>query len=218
MADSAKNCCVRARDSCLSPFAGTSAVLCLVLTVGCASGGRSPISFSVQEVREAAWETVFADAEAQLVEMGYSIARRDPSAGILRTHPIRLASGDPVTADRPGSRRRPSRQVVTIQVVGDSSGTRIYCNVSVQQRTTAAYRVVALDYGTEDVPNDTPIERSGGGTPQQNTVWQTTRRDRRLERQLITSIVDRAGRHPAEDAETPADQTPTPSGPSPSEG
>lgn len=218
MADSAKNCCVRPRDFFLSPFAGTAAVLCLVLTVGCASGGRSPISFSVQEVREVASETVFADAEAQLVEMGYSIARRDRSTGILITNPIRLPSGDPLTADRPGSRRRPSRQIVTIQVVGDSSGTRIYCNVSVQQRTTEAYRVVALDYGTEDVPNDTPIERGGGGTVQQNTVWETRRRDRTLERQLITSIVDRAGRHPAEDAETPTDQTRPPSGPSPSEG
>ena len=154
---------------------------------GCATPGPGPGSYAVREVGANRGAVLIA-AQDTLVDLGYRIARRDTAAGIVTTHPIYT------TADRPrvGFARRRRHMA---EIHGDESGdhAKTYCRVVVQELATEVYRMQAVDRRSSDVPSDTAIDRDAATTRKQNTVWKPIRRDRALERQILTSIAERIG-------------------------
>jgi hypothetical protein len=134
-------------------------------------------------------QTAMERAEIALVTMGYEIDRRDEEAGIITTKPVRgLASGAPRVPRISISDRSPTRHICEVRVTRGDAGTHVSCRVIVQQLATEAHRMFLHDRGISDSPAVTPIEREAATTEAQNQVWQTIRRDKIKERELLSAI------------------------------
>jgi len=91
------------------------------------------------------------------------------------------------------SLRGEMRRVAQVRVGTSEGGVKVFCRVAVQRQTTEAYRMFDRDRRVSDVPGDTPIERDAATTPEQNTVWETVRRDMTAERLILQNILQRTG-------------------------
>lgn len=164
---------------------------------GCTSSGRSSslgltrassTGYGVRRLtidRQAAIQKI----EQALRDHGFDIATRDLIEGVLVTHPI--MGGSPEDARR-GVRRIGSparlRRVATVRIEETSEGAKVFCKVVVQELATEVYRMRAQDEGWSDSPATTAIDQEGATTREQNTVWQTIRRDKRLERDILSTV------------------------------
>ncbi|MFQ5429977.1 MAG: hypothetical protein ACE5E1_06670 [Phycisphaerae bacterium] len=95
------------------------------------------------------------------------------------------------------------RRQATLWVRAAASGSVVRCRVRVQRLDTADHRVFQQNEQFNDLPNTTPIERGAGLSPDQNQVWTDMPRDRRLERELLQSLIARAGPPAREDTSPP---------------
>ncbi len=169
-------------------------LLCQLFPPGCASSGPSPLSFSVRRVPQRDRAAAFDAAEDALINLGYRIDRRDPTAGLLTTRPVEGTGRDqPVHGSLQIASRGPFRRVAQVQLEETAEGLKVYCRVVVQRQTTQAHRLLAVDRTASDAPGRTPIEREAATTTEQNTVWQTIRRDTAAERRLLEAITGRPG-------------------------
>lgn len=164
----------------------------VVLASGCATTAATPVNYSIRPVTERNVELVLDAAEAALVENGFAIAQRNAKERTITTVPVEetIDPGDTTLRSRLRSR---TRKVADIRVEQVSGETRVFCKVAVQQQTTETYRLMASDKASSDLPHDTPIDRGAYSTPEQNTVWDTIRRDGAAERAILASITKRAG-------------------------
>jgi hypothetical protein len=85
------------------------------------------------------------------------------------------------------------RRIALIHVVPEAEGgTGVYCQVTIQQQTTEAYRMFQQDRELSDAPGQTAIERDAATTTEQNTVWRNVRRDKAAERRILEAVVRRS--------------------------
>ena len=102
---------------------------------------------------------------------------RDRRRGLLTAESIDKKTVSAST----GARGRPPlliRRRVELHVKPVSAGVKMFCKVVVQHQTTEAHRWLAFDRTSSDMPGRTPIERDAATTIEQNTVWETVRRDK----------------------------------------
>ncbi len=178
------------------PKAGIRAIgVCCLALSGCASTGLSPLSYGVRRVEGGNDVTLFNAARAVLADLGYQIDRADAIAGVITTRPV-LQSWRSSDAPARISSGGQWRHVVEVQLDERAEAVNVYCKVSIQQQVTAAHRMFAYDRSGSDLPGDTPIERDAATTEEQNTVWQTVRRDKAAERRILEAILERAQPRP----------------------
>jgi len=175
-------------------LARSTTVILLLLSVGCASAGLSPANFTVRTVSQTASPELFDHAEATLVTLGLSIDRRDPAGGVLTSVPFDAATdlASRRTPAIPGPHDR-KRRVAQLHLTDEAGATRVYCKVAIQTQVTQTYRLLAIDQGGSDLPDKTPIEYGGSPGTRQDTVWQTSARDKAAERTILDEIMTRAG-------------------------
>ena len=162
---------------------------------GCAAPATSPRHHSMRRLSNHGPIEVLNRAESAMAQLGLGLDRRDDRAGELVSRPFddttRLGRGQ--APEAPGiyaGQRRVAR--VRVEQSKDSSDLLLFCRVEVQEQTTQSLRMLSLEQGTTDVPNETPIQREAATTPVQNTVWQTIRRDPAAERAILEAILSPA--------------------------
>lgn len=173
------------------------------LVGGCAAPQISPFQFAARPVLQFASRqvpgvnpsTLFTDAQQTLVGLGYRLDRVDAGAGVMTTQPTvaKLDARSEGTRVTLSSSRR-GRRVVEVRVVEGASGVRVHCRVSIQLLNTEVYRMFRHEAAGADIPNETPIDLDAASTTKQSTVWETARRDRPAERQILDAIVRQAGK------------------------
>jgi len=166
--------------------------VCGLTVVGCASAGPSPLSFSLRHIESSKESPAFLAAQAALADEGYSIDRADRIAGVIITQPVEEPARVDGTRVRLSSRDR-FRRLAEVRISGHGEDVRVYCRVAIQEQVTAAHRMFAYDRSGTDDPGITPIERDAATTEEQNTVWQTLRRDKVAERRILETILKNIG-------------------------
>ncbi len=160
----------------------------------CAASRPTAVNFAVRHLRNVERSEVLDAAEAALTDLGYRIDQRDAAMGIVTTHPIFDVRGDePARRGLGISSQGRTRRLAEVRVVPTADSLGVYCRVVIQEQTTQAHRLLARDGVGADTPSDTPIDREAATTRRQNTVWQTFRRDKAVERRILTSILDQTG-------------------------
>ncbi len=157
---------------------------------GCVAPGPVALNFSVRTIARGEFDRAFEAAQEALVDLGYRILSRDRAGGVLTAEPARIEPPDisPITRRRSPAQRR---RAVELRVKPSTEGIKVYCTVTLQRQTTEAHRWLAFDRSSSDMPGRTPIERDAATTMEQNTVWETIRRDKTAERAILTAILDR---------------------------
>jgi len=135
---------------------------------------------------------VLKQARSVLMELGYVIQPPSSSSELIASQAIDENNNKRfvrrgLTKYPPGSHRR----MVQIHVEPFGQTLKIFCKVIIQQHAMEAHRLLAYDRDTTDVPTQTPIERDAATTTEQNTVWQTNKRDKVMEREILTAILER---------------------------
>ncbi len=160
---------------------------------GCASTGLSPVNFGVRHVPDGNRTAVFDAARAALTDLSYRINQADPVAGLIEAQPIRTTAGSaPARTDLRLSSRTRLRTLALVRVTQGTERVNVYCKVVVQEQATEIHRMFRHDHRLSDVPGDTAIDREAATTTEQNTVWQTIRRDKAAERRILETILDHA--------------------------
>ena len=165
--------------------------ICLLFAGGCASTGLSPLSYGARRVEGGNELALFDAARTVLVDLGYQIDRENTVAGMITTQPTlepRRSSNARGRISSAGQWRR----VVEVRVDDRGDAVQVFCKVAIQQQVTAAHRMFAYDRSGTDVPGATPIERDAATTAEQNTVWQTIRRNKTAERDILEAILQQA--------------------------
>ena len=159
-----------------------------------AAGCNSAMPGTTRRFGSVGYDQVFSAAR-DVMGQYFSLEKVDRGRGLMRSRP-RL-----VEAGRHGLvRRSPARQVATLRVRRDGPHVVVLVSVAVQQRSSAAYRIMQSDEENySGVPNRTPAEIDAATTPEQNQAWQAVRYDHSLERTILDQIgaALRAARQPA---------------------
>lgn len=164
-------------------------VAVLTALSGCVASGPVALRYSVRTAAgelDRAWEA----SAATLSALGYQVDDRDRHSGVLTAESIDKKTVGVST----GARGRPPvliRRRVELRVKPVSAGVKVFCKVVVQHQTTEAHRWLAFDRTSSDMPGRTPIERDAATTIEQNTVWETVRRDKATERAILSAILER---------------------------
>ncbi len=166
------------------------AVTCLS---GCLEPEANTVSFQRQRLADVSYQVAF-DAAAQALGERFHVSHRDAATGVIRGESRRTADDrDPEPADvRPlsaplGVPRR-FRRVAELRVRRDGDGIEFSCRIRVQENRADTVRMLRREHGVYDQPYDTPIDRDAGTTEAQNTVWRNRRRDREMERSVLSAV------------------------------
>lgn len=146
------------------------------------AGGYTPL-----RQRSVSPAAAFAAAEQALGER-FPIETRDPQSGLLTTAAV---DSHATQASRFGgvlSTPRRVRKTARVRVEPAGDGVNIWCKVILEENETGAHALFAQEHSLSDVPSDTPADRDGATTTEQNTVWRYKGRDRRLEREIRRAI------------------------------
>ncbi len=162
----------------------------LLAGVGCASRDTQPMNYAVRGAPSADRGTSLDAAEAALISLGYTIAKRDTAGGLIVTEPIAIER----TGERSLRADNPLRKIAEVRVAGSGDGLKVHCKVVIQEQLTESYRLLAFERGGDDLPgHQTAIDRDAATTAEQNTVWRTVRRDKVAEREILDQIAGPAG-------------------------
>ncbi len=160
-------------------------LVCLLASFGCASRDAGPVNYTVRGAPSADRGASLDAAEAALMGLGYSIARRDTAGGLIVTEPIAIER----TGERSLRADNPLRKIAEVRVTGSGDGLRVHCKVDIQEQATESYRFLAFERGGDDLPgHQTAIDRDAATTAEQNTVWRIVRRDKTAEREILDRL------------------------------
>ena len=168
-------------------------VICLsgatLLWGGCAAPQRMVLQYGVGQIDEPDRAAVFSAAQRALIDLGYRLDRTDLAAGVITTQPTAAEVGRSrgLRSLRIGSPGR-VRQLAEVRLAPTATGHAVYCRVATQLQANEAYSMFRREAASSDVPNETAIERDAALTTEQNTVWQTIRRDKTAERRILDAI------------------------------
>jgi len=129
------------------------------------------------------YDKAFAAGRATLGQY-FSIAEADPGAGLLRSSP------KAVDAKPSGLLRTPpARQRATLSLRRQQGEVLADLAVEVQRQRSDVYlQRQTAESGYDTVPNKTPAEIDAAVTAEQNETWETTSRDRGLERTILDDL------------------------------
>lgn len=157
----------------------------LIAFTGCASSEPRPGDYATRGAPSADRSANLDAAEAALVDLGYTIARRDALDGVIVTEPIAIER----TGERSMRADNPLRKIAEVRMTGPASAPKVSCKVVVQEQSEVSYRQLAYERGGDDLPgHQTAIDRDAATTSAQNTVWRTTRRDMISEREILDRL------------------------------
>ncbi|MEK6674684.1 MAG: hypothetical protein AABZ47_03410 [Planctomycetota bacterium] len=159
----------------------------------CVSTRPANVNASVRRVSGIDRQIILDTAEVVLLDREYLINERDDRAGMLRTKPIEGAGAAGDRQSAPLHRRGRTRRIVDVILNEDGNGVRIHCKVVVQEQDTQSMRLMSREQSGHEPYSDTPIDRDAATTDEQNTYWQTVRRDRLAERELLAELLTRLG-------------------------
>lgn len=161
------------------------APLMLLAGWGCVSRDAQPAHYTVRTAPSADRGASLDAAEATLVGLGYTIAKRDTAGGIIVSQPIAIEG--PV--ERSMRADNPLRKVAEVRVIGSGESLKWHCKVVVEEQSAESYRLLAFERGGDDLPgHQTAIDRDAATTAEQNSVWRTIRRDRSAEREILDRL------------------------------
>ena len=168
-----------------------AACMGLVCLGACTTTTRSTaLNYSVQHIDHGDRGALVQAALAAIEQTGFQIGHHDPESVRLVSHPLFDVSGDqPAGRTSRISTRARTRRIAELRIDQPGDRLSLYCRVLVQEQTTRAHRMLALDRTGDDSPAATAIDRDAAVTDRQNTVWDTIRRDRLTERRIL-SLVD----------------------------
>ncbi len=189
-------CLTRVRALIVAPLFVSAACL-----TGCSENGES--THDRASLRSRSWAQtrlpntppdVAFDSATHAMGQWFRVAEADRATGLIHAEPeeYEQEGGTGRIRDAAIGYRNRMRRLATLLVQEAGSGSIVRCRVSVQRLDTADHRVFQQNDEFGDVPNDTPIEREAGVSPQQDRVWTEMPRDRALERQILNLIRDRA--------------------------
>lgn len=167
-------------------------LLAIVAVHGCASPRPTAANYSVRRIEQRDRVEVLEAVVAALASLGYQIDRVDHAEGLVTTLPTTVRPDDRAARSHRGmSAARDLRRIAQVRVEQTDQTSSVYCRVVVQHSTTEVHRMFGQDQRGRDVPNDTAIDRDAATTREQNTVWESIRRDRVAERQLHAATLER---------------------------
>ncbi len=157
---------------------------------GCTEPKPTALNYNVIRLSPASRAAVF-DAATQALREHFTIRRADRAAGILETVPIETVGTEPSgrLGDVVAVPRR-ERRTAEVRVEKTGAMVKVFCKVLVQECDTQAHQMFTREHALHDLPTDTPAERDGATTTEQNAVWRNKRRDRTLENQILRAIQD----------------------------
>ena len=163
-------------------------LLMLVGACGCSGPKATTLNYSVLRLADAPEEAVF-DAAAQAMREHFDVLRADRARGVIESAPIEAVGsarsgrlGDVVAMPRR------ERRVAEIRLEPLGSSVKVFCRVLVQEHNTQAMQMHRSEHRLDDLPTDTPADRDGATTTEQNSVWRTRRHDRDLETRILRAI------------------------------
>lgn len=163
---------------------------CLVSAVfvaGCSNKEAPTGNYSFRPAPSANRAATLDAAEAALVALGYTIAKRDVQAGVITTEPVR----EKREVERSIRADSPLRKIVEVRVSGPASSPKVQCKVLIQEQSNETFQLFSVEQGGDDVPGHrTAIDRDAATTAEQNTVWRTVRRDKSAEREILNQITN----------------------------
>jgi hypothetical protein len=120
----------------------------------------------------------------------------DRPGGIIRAHSTEYTQkgGTERLRDQIGFTNRMRRNAV-IEVQPTAHGCVIKCVVERQRLDTADHRMFRQNEDINDVPNETPLERDAGLNRDQEEAWTDMPRDRALEREILSVVMNRVRDH-----------------------
>ncbi len=156
--------------------------------VGCASERSAwPSNYAVRSAPTEERNTSLDAAEAALVDLGYTISRRDSTGAVLITEPIAIER----TGERSLRADNPLRKIAEVRLTGTGSALKVNCKVLIQEQSADSYRLMPSERASDDLPgHQTAIDRDAATTPAQNTVWRTIRRDMISEREILDRMAE----------------------------
>jgi len=163
----------------------------VVLLVGAAmAGGCQSHRYASEPLGDVGHAQAFRAGKAVLSQH-FSIASADEAAGKLVSRPA------PVDAGRDrlvGS--SPARQVATMRI--REEGQQIYADIriDIQRQDLGAMRHMQPVTVDNQLPNQTPAQRSAAVTPDQDQAWQNTGRNERLERLILDEVMAKLAKKP----------------------
>ena len=176
---------------------------------GCVASGSIALRYSVRTASSGELDRAWEASAATLNALGYQVDERDRHSGVLTAESREKKT---ISASNSARGRSPVliRRRVELRVKPLSTGVKMFCQVVIQHQTTEAHRWLAFDRTSSDMPGRTPIERDAATTIEQNTVWETVRRDKVAERAILSAILNRMQPAPHERPEAGRSGTPVP--------
>jgi hypothetical protein len=181
----------------------------LCCLAGCGQGLESR-NFQTRAIGEAAPDEVLAAAQV-ILRREFGRIDIEPGARRVVSQPVEYqTSSESGTARDLYGGRSTMRRIAHFVAARRGTGTVARLRVDVERRDTARQEAFRPDHGRlSDAPGQTPIERDAATTTRQNTVWTFVKRDRRLERALLTELHEQFAADPEElEAAQPAAETP----------
>jgi len=148
-----------------------------------AAGCSQPTPGTSRSLGTVDYASAFAAANEVMAQY-FSVESSDPESGIIQSRP------KPVRAPHErllgGS---PARQVATLRIHPEGKTVVAYATVALQRQGGAVLRHIRPGTDNYDsVPNQTPAEREGATTVEQNESWRTHAYAHEVERKILQDI------------------------------
>ena len=160
-------------------------LLAALIVTGCGNSAPSARAFSQLRLPQTSRDTAY-ELLAETLAARYPIASADRGAGAINTEPVetREANNQGRVGDLMGVRRR-IRRTVNGRVTGNDTSAEVWCKVVVERYDPNASALFRNEMRMVDAPINTAADNEAATTTEQNEVWRTVRRDKRLERELL---------------------------------
>lgn len=147
------------------------------------AGCNQPIPGTSRSLGTVDYTLAFAAANEVMTQY-FSVLSSNPHTGIITSRPKpveapkeRLLSGSP------------ARQVATLRVRTEGKAVVVYATVALQRQGEAVLEQIRPGVDNYDsVPNQTPAERDGATTVEQNESWRTHGYAHNVERKILQDI------------------------------
>jgi hypothetical protein len=181
--------------------AAASTGLVMVLSAGCDMGERGfggigytghkrQIMCPVGEIKP---EAAVVLGRRVLASHGFRVKSADVDDMSIETFPSEktVRGGEGRLRDAVVKLPNRVRRTASLEFSSRGGDLQAWCQVKLERLTTADHRVFDHQRRFDDAPTQTPIEREGATTAQQNTVWSSAGRDETLERQILADLRQR---------------------------
>ncbi|MGB2820398.1 MAG: hypothetical protein WBF17_05420 [Phycisphaerae bacterium] len=158
-------------------------IVVAVVAACVAAGCNQPTPGTSRSLGAVDYASAFAAANEVMAQY-FSVESSDPLTGIIESRP------KPVPA--PNERLlggSPARQVATLRIRSEGKAVVAYATVALQRQGGAMLGQIRPGTDNYDsVPNQTPAEREGATTVEQNESWRTHKYAHDVERRILQDI------------------------------